>query len=131
MTEKQGLTGIKEDARGFVGRQPVYDKTASSGKSRIRFDIGCGKPDPDNCKYSTWRHCVAYGDKADSLRGLIVGDLVHVWGWVTTEAIRDDYMRPIIKDGKVEKAEYLILYKAEIIERHKVQFTLGVCRANE
>lgn len=110
----EGLTGIREDARGFVGGKPILDNTRNN-RDRIRFDIGCGKNETEKGRFTTWRHCVAYDKVADDLKLLAVGNLVKVSGWVRTECLRDDYYKPVLDaDGRTKQKEYLILYKAEI-----------------
>lgn len=114
--KEKGLTGIREVARGFVGRQRLsYDRT-SNGKTRLRFDLACGITNPEFNKYSTWRHCVAYGPVADLLRTIKVGDLVRVCGWVSTEAVLNDYMQPLIENGKMVFHESLVLFDGDILE---------------
>lgn len=105
-------SGIRESAQGFVGRWVKVDNTQSH-KLRIRFDIGCGKPDENAGKLVTWRHCVAYSEIAEKLVNIKTGDFVKVSGWVSTERIS----RP---DGPLEKKEYLILFSGELINRDDV-----------
>ena len=120
MSEK-GLTGIREDARGFVGShpQPKMDYT-KQGRARLRFSIACGRSNKQNGKYPTWRFCIAYGEVAESLKELKTGDLIKVSGWVSTEWQIDEYYKPVVDDrGVIQIREFLILYKAEITEYQK------------
>lgn len=111
----KGLTGIREEARGFVGRRGLkYDET-SKGRPRIRFDIACGKSDEENGQYTTWRHCVGYDRVAELLKDIKQGYLVKCQGWVKTEAVLDEYYKPVIDEkGIAVKREYLILFAATI-----------------
>jgi len=121
MTEEKGLTGIREDARGFVGSypQPKVDYTKSN-RARIKFSIACGRSDKGNGKYPTWRFCVAYSEIAESLRTLRVGNLVRVSGWVSTEWQIDEYYKPVVDErGVIQTKEFLIVYKAEVVEYQK------------
>lgn len=117
MSDK-GLTGIKETAIGFVGKTSGLVKT-KAGKPTIKFDLACGENKPEENKYPTWRHCVAYGDKAISLAGLSKGSYVKVFGWVKTEALLDEEYHPVLNDGVTQLREYLILYSGEILEHVK------------
>ena len=122
MVDTKGLTGIREDARGFVGSKPppIHDTTTKNNRTRIRFNIACGRNQEELGKFTTWRQCVAYSAVADILKALRVGDLVKVSGWVTTECVRDEYYKPVQdSEGRTKQREYLIVYKAEIIEREK------------
>lgn len=84
------LSGITEKAKGFVGSRPrpIFDQTQNK-RARVVFSLGCGVPDQNHGKYPTWRRCVGYGEIADSLFGVKVGDFVHASGWLQTEALRD------------------------------------------
>lgn len=127
MTEQQGLTGIKEEARGFVGRRGLkYDET-KKGRSRMKFDIASGISDYTNNKYPTWRHCVAYDALADKLKDIKPGDLVKVAGYIVTEAILDEYYKPK-KDstGEIITVEYLICKSGMTAEHQKLQKRLSL-----
>lgn len=115
MTEKKGITGIKETATGFLGANPKIDRTRKDNKTRIRFNIACGENIPQQYKYPTWRFCVAYSPTADSLIGIKKGSLVKVRGWIRTECLRDENGHPIVRDGVPEKIEVMILYEGEEI----------------
>lgn len=130
----KGLTGIKEQAVGLIGRKPKFDKTLD-GKPRVYFELGIGIEDSENLKYCTWRHCIAYGDNSLKLENADIGTRVAVWGWVTTEAVRDEYGKPVIENEKVVKREYLIAFKydkaVQILDYQKLQeeLPLGVGQA--
>lgn len=113
MVLSEGLTGIKEKATGFVGRQPLADKTIS-GKSRMRFELACGENKEEFNKFTTWRHCIVYGDKIEPIKNIKKGDLVTVHGWVTTEAVLDEEGKQLLREGRIVTREYLILYSGEI-----------------
>jgi len=110
--KKTGMSGVREQAQGFVGRWVVIDTTANH-KLRIRFDLGCGKPDEKRGKLVTWRHCIAYGEQAEKLRDIKQGDLVYVLGWVTTERVSHG-------DEPLAKKEYLILFAGEKVDKGKL-----------
>jgi len=122
MTNKTGLSGIREHAQGFVGRWIKYD-TTQNHKPRLRFDLACGKTDEAAGKLVTWRHCIVYGDIAVKLQNIKAGDLVSVSGWVTTEKVS--------KVGEPQASkEYLILFSGELINREnstdfQLSFTAG------
>lgn len=121
MVKEKGLTGIHEVARGFVGRTP-YPKleTAKNGRPKIKFTIACGVREEESGKYPTWRYCIAYGDIAVKLKELKTGMLIKCIGWVSTQAMLDDYYKPVKDDkGMPVKKEYLILHEAEIKEYEK------------
>lgn len=118
MTSEKGLTGIREDARGFVGNRPApkYD-TTRVGRSRIKFCIACGQSNESVGKYPTWRFCVAYAGIADYLKDLRVGNLVKVSGWVSTEILKDELNQPVLNEkDRTKTKEHLIVYKAEIVD---------------
>ena len=121
MAKEKGLTGIHEVARGFVGRTPVPKlDTTKNGRSRIRFTIACGQNNESSGKFPTWRYCIAYGQVAEQLSNLKTGMLVKCIGWLSTEAMLDEYYRPITDDkGLPQRKEHLILHEAEIIEYDK------------
>jgi len=112
MSDK-GLTGIREEARGFVGRKPLFDFT-KKGRARIRFDIYCGENNIEAGEYSTLRHCVAYGEQAENLKLLDKGSLVKCVGWITSEHLRDENNNIVIYNGTSKIIERLILYKGEV-----------------
>lgn len=118
----KGLTGIQETARGFVGSKPapIFDETRK-GRKRVRFIIACGKTNEECGKFPTWRFCVGYDDIATKhLKGLKVGELVKVWGWLSTEWLTDEYFKPVRDDNEnVIKRDFLILFKAEILPHAK------------
>jgi len=121
MVKEKGLTGIREDARGFVGSRPPpeYDRT-KKGRPRIKFCIACGKTDEESGKYPTWRFCIGYERIAEILKGVKVGNLVRVSGWVATEALLDEYYKPVLDEfDRPQKREVLIVYKAEIMQYDK------------
>jgi len=109
---KVGLSGIREQAQGFVGSWVKKDETQGHVK-RIRFDLGCGKPDENRGKLVTWRHCIAYGKVADKLNEIKQGDLVNVTGWVTTE-------RTSHVDEPLTKKEYLVLFDGALVDKSKL-----------
>ena len=52
--------------------------------------------------------------------GLKVGNLVRVMGWLSTEQVTDEYFKPVRDElGRVTKRDFLILFKAEIVEHTK------------
>lgn len=119
--EAKGLTGIREEARGFVGSKPppIYDSTKND-RPRIRFNIACGQNKEEAGKYTTWRYCIGYDAVAQILKNLQIGDLVKVSGWITTECLKDDYYKPITdSDGRTKTREFLVLFRAEITEYRK------------
>lgn len=121
MTKEKGLTGIREDARGFVGSRPApeYDRT-KNGRPRIKFCIACGKTNEDDGKYPTWRYCIGYDKVAEILKDIKVGNLVKVSGWVSTESQVDEYYKPVLDEfDRPKKREVLILYKAEVAQYDK------------
>ena len=124
MSEKV-LTGIKEEATGFVGSRGLKRGETKKGKIRIRFDLGCGVNEETNNKYPTWRHCIAYGNLAEKLKAIRPGSLLTVIGWVSTEARLDEYYKPL-KDanGKIITNEYLICRNVMVTEHEKIQSTL-------
>ena len=114
--KEKGLTGIREDARGFVGNRPlpVLDRTMN-GRSRIAFIMACGKNDERSGKFPIWRYCVGYDKISDNLANLKVGDLVKVSGWLTKEYQLDEYYKPVLDiNGNKQYREVMVLYKAEI-----------------
>lgn len=115
--KEKGITGIQEIVRGFVrsSPEPHFDTTKNKGRPRVRFAVTIGKHNEDAGLYATTRYCVGYDQVAKTLSGLKPNDLVKLYGWVKTEAVLDDYYRPL-RDGHgyVITREYLILYKAEI-----------------
>lgn len=119
--KEQGLTGIREDIRGFVGSRPgpVMDRT-HSGRSRIKMILACGPNNEKAGKLTTWRYCVGYDKCVDNLSNVKIGDLVHASGWLITEYQVDEYYKPLYdeKDRKL-KREVLVLYKAEIKQYEK------------
>lgn len=119
--KEKGLTGIREDARGFVGSRPLplKDKT-TKGRARIKFIIACGKNDENTGKLPTWRFCVGYDKVTDDLDKVKVGDLVKVSGWLTTEFLLDEYYKPVYDNWDHHRTrECLVLYKAEIVDYQK------------
>lgn len=116
-----GLTEIKETARGFVGNRPPpkFDRTMRGNRPRVVFCIACGKPDEAKNKLVTWRYCVGYDKVAAAMAGLKVGDWVRVMGWLSTEAVTDNYYRPIVENGVTKKREVLVLFQAEILKYQK------------
>lgn len=129
----EGLTGIREKAIGFVGRAPLRD-TTRKGRQRIRFDIYCGESKPELNKYSTLRHCVAYGDAAGKLINLKKGERVHVNGWIQTENPEFSFDLPLIESPELR--ETLICFSAEILpsrldDNKESQLPLGVGQASE
>lgn len=113
MTEAKKLTGIKEQADGYVGRPPLFSRT-KTGDVKVWFDIYCGMNNSDNNKYPILRHCVAYRDKAESLRGMAKGDYVNCRGWLSREALRDEYGNVITENGVVKTIEHLVLWEAKV-----------------
>lgn len=120
MQDRKGLTEIWEQARGFIGRAPRRDVT-STGKNRINFELGCGTDDPENLKYCTWRHCIAYGSIADELSNIMVGSYILVRGWVSTEAEFDENGKVRIENEKVIRREKLVCTFAKVIDRQAIQ----------
>lgn len=121
----QVLTGIKEEATGFVGSRGLKVDETKNGKARVRFDVGCGVKDESQNKYATWRHCIAYGTLAEKLKGIKSGSWIKVIGWVATEGKLDEYFKPIrTKDGRVETVETLICHNVFISDHTKLQSTL-------
>lgn len=118
MVNKIGLTGIDEVCRGFVGSRPkpAFDFTLDR-KPRVKFNIACGITDESLGKFPVWRYCVAVGKPAELLRGIAIGRLVKVTGWLACEAQRDEYYK-IVKDeqGNPQTLTYLVVVKAEILE---------------
>ena len=106
---KTGKSGIREQAQGYIGPWIKVDHTQDH-KMRVRFDIGCGKPDEKRGKLVTWRHCICYGKIAEQLQDIKQGDLVKVSGWVTTERISHP-------DEPLARKEYLILFTGEIVNK--------------
>lgn len=130
----QGLTGIKEQARGFVGRRGLKHDKTRAGRERVRFDIGCGITDIPHNKYPTWRHCVAYGKLAGKLLGLKPGLLVGVEGFVVTEGLLDEYYQPVINSQKEPVVrEQLICQSVVLIDyaKKESQLSLGVEKRSE
>ena len=129
-----GLTGIKEQARGFVGRRGLKRDKTKGGRARVRFDLGCGITDIPANKYPTWRHCVAYGKLTDKLSGLRPGLLIGVDGFVVTEGMLDEYYQPV-KDGQSSPVtrEQLICQSVTLIDytKKESQLSLGVERRSD
>lgn len=121
MVEK-GLTGIREDIRGFVGSKPAPKRDQTiKGRPRIKFCLASGKTDENAGKFPVWRFCIGYDKVYDDLKGLHVGSLVKASGWLVREWVVDEYYKPVINSntGNYETREYLMLYKAEICDHQK------------
>lgn len=116
--ERKGLTDGYLDARGFVGQKPKFDLT-QKGKTRVRFDISWGHGDESQGHYNTWCHCIAYGDIAERIRGVHVGSRVSIFGWISTEAVYDEYHKPVIENGKVKTEWHCLLTQVAVIEDRK------------
>lgn len=109
-------TGIFESIQGHVGSKPVIrDKTASTGRSRIFFDLAVGVADEKRGVYSTWRHCIVYGEGADNLKNIGKGSYVEVSGFVQTVAMRDKTGQFLMENDVILKEEHLISEKARHI----------------
>lgn len=127
----KGLTEIKEYIRGFVGRRGLLFDNTQDGRSRMRFDLAAGKNDTEKNKFATWRHCIAYDKDAEYLKDLKPGDYLKISGWITTEAVRDSFMKPIVKDGQFVTREYLICQDVKMLgyENSQRQLPLVVGQA--
>lgn len=120
---QKSLTWIQETACGFVGNRPLpeYGKT-TAGKSRVVFIIACNKQDEARNKLTIWRLCVAYGDLAEQIKDVKVGDLVKAQGSLYKEYKLDDYYKPLLDEHNNKiPIETLVLYKAEIRNYEKRQ----------
>lgn len=118
MSDKE-LTGIKEEARGFVGRSPLFDMT-KNGRPRIRLDVYCGENKPENGKYSILRHCVGYDDLAEKLRDVKGGMYFSGYGWLSKETLKDEYGRTVMAGENPQMVERLILWRGEYREHEKL-----------
>lgn len=122
MSNDKVLTGIIENGTGFVGKRNLKFGHTQGGKSRITFDLACGKGEVSENKYPTWRHCIAYGRLADSLQHVRPGQLVKFTGWVSTEAKQDEYYKPVLDQaGGPVLYESLILKTADLLKHTKLQ----------
>lgn len=126
----KGLTGGKENCDILIGKKPRFSLT-TQGKIKVNFDGAFGINDAENLKFPTWRHCVAYGEKAENLRTAIVGSLVRVYGFIETEGKRDENGKPIIENGQIQKQETLICLNTELIQRDGVGKTESQLRFGE
>lgn len=127
MTETKDKTGIHEEARGFVGRSPLFDFTRG-GRSRMRFDIYCGENKPEAGKFHILRHCVAYDELAEKLKEIKSGMYFSGYGWLDREALKDEFGRVVSNNGNPEMIDRLMLWRGEYREHEKVaveQLTLG------
>jgi hypothetical protein len=120
MPGMRGITEGTENCRLLIGKKPRFDLT-TQGKIRVKFDGAFGINEPENLKYATWRHCIAYGDKAENLRTAIVGSLVRVYGFIETEGKRDEFGKLIIENGQIVKVETLICLNTELLQKDKVK----------
>lgn len=131
MPKEKGLTGCKELIRGFVGgRASIKYGQTMFGKAFVKFDLSFGENNPEKNKYPTWRHCAGYGDVVDKVKGLEPGTYIRVAGWPVTEAVMDEYRKPVMVDGRLRLVESLVLIDAEIMDLGAVkqarQLSLGV-----
>jgi hypothetical protein len=106
------LSGIFENIQGNVGSKAIVRDKTKKGRSRIFFDLAVGVPDEKRGVFSTWRHCIVYGDGADNLKNIVKGSYVEVSGFVQTVAMRDKTGEFLVLDGIVQKEEHLISEKA-------------------
>lgn len=118
-----GLTGAEENCKGFLGSAPYFRNTAD-GKLSCFFDISWGVNDPPSGRHGTWRHCIAYSDIAEKMRGMRAGAYLKVVGWITTNPVWDgDGKRSYAPDGKPITREYLIVTGVYPLAREKTKTT--------
>ena len=125
MAAKQGLTGLQENGRGYLGYNPIKD-TTKRGRQRIRFQAACGERKPEFNKYPTWRYCVGYDEVVEVLERAVKGSYVKFSGWLATEAVLDDKNQPVMVDGQVQLRETLVLYNAELLAVDSVDRQLAL-----
>ena len=106
------LTGIFENIQGHVGAKAIVRDRTLKGRSRIFFDLAVGVANERQGVFSTWRHCIVYGDGADNLKDIVKGSYVEVSGFIQTVAMRDKTGEFLTIDGIVQKEEHLISEKA-------------------
>lgn len=102
------LTGAEEKIKGFLGSSPNFRHTGD-GKLTCLFDVGWGVNIPESGRHGTWRHCIAYSELADYMRGMSKGAFLYVTGWITTNPVYDNGKRAYSADGKPVTREYLIV----------------------
>jgi hypothetical protein len=118
-----GLTGADESCKGFLGSAPYFRNT-SDGKLSCFFDVGFGVNDPLSGRHGTWRHCIAYSDIAEKMRGMRGGAFLKVAGWITTNPVWDSSgKRAYSLDGKPVTREYLIVNEVIRLTREKTKQT--------
>lgn len=115
----EGLTEGRETIRAFLGGKPNMGETAD-GRVKALFDVSWGIHSPENNKFGTWRHCIAYDNEAKYVSQCARGSYLKLAGWLTTNQVYDDHgRRSFDKDGKPVTREYLIVTAILIIEREK------------
>ena len=114
MSEKEGLSGLKETGKGFLTANPIKDQTLN-GRARIKFLIGCGDNKPDQGKFPIWRYCVGYDDIAIELSRAIKGSYIKVSGWLSNDPVLNADKTPVLIDDRQQFRETLILYSAELL----------------
>jgi hypothetical protein len=119
MSENTGLTRGIENIKAFLGACPNMGKTAE-GRETAVFDVSWGIHAPDAGKFGTWRHCIAYGDKAVIMRNCRPGQYLALTGWITTNPVYDENHK-ITRDIKNQPItrEYLIVSTVVLLEREK------------
>jgi len=114
-----GLTEGKENIRAFLGGKPNMGETAD-GRSKALFDVSWGTHSPENNKFGTWRHCIAYDKEAKYVSQCRPGTYLKIAGWLTTNQVYDEHgRRSFDKYNKPVTREYLIVTAILIIERVK------------
>ena len=111
-SKRKPLTGIREVAQGYIGAY-IQRGTAGNGSKYIKFDLCCNTADESRRQLVTWRHCIAYRDKAEKLADLKPGDLARVMGWIVTENTAQ-------ADEPVQKRDKMILYHGEIQDKEQI-----------
>lgn len=115
----EGLTEGKENIRAFLGGKPNMGETAD-GRSKALFDVSWGIHSPENGKFGTWRHCIAYDKEAIYISQCRPGTYLKIAGWLTTNQLYDEHGRRCYdKTGKPVTKEFLIVTALLMIEREK------------
>ncbi len=116
--EQTGLTSCRENIKGFLGIISKFRKTNNTGKLCALFDISFGIGDLAQRKFTTWRHCIAYGENAEIIQTCKTGEYLELSGWITTNPILDVDGKITYVDGKPVTKEYLIVENVFKLKRN-------------
>jgi hypothetical protein len=117
MSETKGLTRGDEYVRAFLGKRPYMSKTKDN-RDVAYFDVSWGVHNPDDGKFGTWRHCIAYGEYALYVKDCRPGEYLSLAGWIVTNPVIDGNGKILVDSvGKIITKEYLIINSVFIIKR--------------